>query len=217
MSFFLNAVNASPGEWVFISMPDEVIHAPSTDPMPVSLSPGFRYSYSENGIGDYLGPYEAGNEVTLEDGWLVAFWAKAPSDPGKDGFYWAKIGANTYHVTVSAQSSEINPSLAVASVDVTLCEADGAFIGDAVVEIKLIGAADTNAGTVYPGIFRRKTNGSGTATFPLWANKNHASKTYYEIRSWHPKTKKLIHRGEQFVVDSSPSRVNVESLLDIVN
>lgn len=221
MAFLKNVVNAAPGQWVPVDS-NQVIDEPFSngDPIPVTVSPNLRYRYSTDGIGEYLGPFGAGDEVPLQDGWLVAFEALSSSTLGGDVFGWIKMGDKTHHVTVSTRTGEFNYTMPIRQVEVTLADADGILIQGAKVEIKLVGAADAAPpGTVSPGTFERVTNGSGTATFALWANRDHPSKTFYEIKSWHPKTRKQIHTGQKFTVPPGPEPVPValDQLIDIVN
>lgn len=215
MAFFKNIVNATPGEWVRLTYPgDPVFTSPSNDPLPVALSPGIRFYYDEDGNGEWQGPYLAGGEIGLLDGFLI--FDVLAGGPGEDVFAWAEINGERHHVTVSARSGDINEDIVLREITVRLTEADGSVIEGAKVEIRLVGSADSDtAGTISQGVFTRKTNGEGTATFALWANSGHTSKTVYEIRSKHPKTGKMIHTGQQFVVGNA--NADIEDLIDIVN
>lgn len=219
MAFLKNVVNAAPDQWVPVDS-NQIIDEPFSngDPIPVTVSPNLRYRYSTDGIGEYLGPFGAGDEVPLQDGWLVAFEGLSPSAPGNDVFCWVKIGDKTHHVTISTRSGEYNGFMNTRPVEVALCNADGSLIEGAKVEIKLVGAADSAPpGTVSPGTFKRVTNGSGTATFALWSNQGHPSKTHYEIKSWHPETNKPIHTGQIFTVPSGAGHISIDTLIDIIN
>ncbi len=217
MVFFKNVVNANPGEWVTLSKNGgPQISLPTSDPTPVKLSSNIRYYYSPTGIGPNPGPFSAGEEVDIQNGWLVFFEALSGPSLGDDVFAWVESGGVRHHVTVSTRAGELNEDINTSDITVRLSEADGSVIPDAPIEIKLIGCADSDTvGAVSQGTFKRKTNGDGTATFALWPNANHPSKTVYEIRSKHPKTGKLIHNGQQFVVGNTDA--DIDSLIDIVN
>lgn len=214
--FFKNKTNVDPGAWNILSMLGEPsIDLPSNQPTEVKLSPNMRYYYDEDGNGAYTGPFEAGNEMPITNGWIVIFQALS-GDLGEDVFVWAEIGGVRHHATVSTRAGELNEDINTSDITVRLSEADGSVIPDANVEIRLVGAADSDtAGAVAQGTFKRKTNGDGSVTFALWPNANHPSKTVYEIRSKHPKTGKSIHTGQQFVVGNVDA--NIDQLIDIVN
>lgn len=223
MSIFRNVTNAEPGEWVYLPMAvPGAISLPTSALTDVRLSSNIRYSYTVDGIGDPLGPFSAGSEAPIRDGWVVEFFVLSDSKPGEDVFVWAEIGGETHHATVSTRAGDRNPNLPCVDVVVKLSEADGTLIDGAKVEIRLEGSADNGlgVGAVSQGVFTRLTNGDGTATFSLWQNANHPSKTYYEIRSWHPKTRKQIHTGQRFVVGplvNGAIDLKIDDLIDIVN
>lgn len=239
MAFFRNITNAKPGVWSYL-------YAQSGFDAPVVMSPNIRYFYfneTEQKRHYYIMPgapksthedainsgipllisaefHKLSGNPPFTDGRQIFFEMFSSETRGASSDGFAVVGGDTYHATISTLTDDRDLDVLCSDVTVTLFDADGTVLTGAKVDIALVGTGvggDPTKGAISPGVFSRKTNGAGKATFALWRNAGHSSGAYYEIKSWHPKTRKQIHTGQKFFVGTSQASYELGDLLDIVN
>lgn len=98
------------------------------------------------------------------------------------------------------------------NITATIKDFDGTPLEGAKVSIKLVGMGNGVTGAYAPGIKDKITNAQGQCVFVLWQNEQLYSDTNYEITSYHPTTKRIIHNKEPFVVGTVDADVK-----DLIN
>lgn len=239
MAYFNNRTNVRPGIWTGL-------YSLSGFSAPVVMSKNVRYYYfdateqrrhyyympgapkstpaeaqlSSDNLQKTASYTMLSGEPPFNDDRQIYFEIYSGDEKGQDSDGFAVVDRDTYHATVSTLADDRDLDVTKSDVTVTLYDADGTVLTGAKVEIALIGVGVGGApvsGAISPGVFTKKTNGAGKATFALWRNAGHPSGAYYQVKSWHPRTRKPIHTGQKFYVGVEQPIYELGELIQIVN